>query len=74
VDRVSADASEDAGSRETFFQAEIVAALEALPPEIAGRIVPGMPAEVIIITGKRTMLTYLIAPLRDTFARAMRDE
>lgn len=74
VERVSADAIEDPSTRETFFQAKIVTAFDALPPEIAERIVPGMPAEVLIVTGERTMLTYLLAPLRDTMARAMRDE
>jgi hypothetical protein len=33
-----------------------------------------MPAEVLIITGERTMLTYLLGPLRDKVGRAMRDE
>lgn len=74
VERVSADAIEDPATRETFFQAQIVAALEALPPDVAGRIVPGMPAEVLIVTGERTLLEYLLAPMRDALARAMRDE
>jgi len=74
VARVSADAIEDPANRETFFQAQIVAALEALPPDVAGRIVPGMPAEVLIVTGERTLLEYLLAPVRDALARAMRDE
>ncbi len=51
-----------------------MAALDALPPEVAGRIVPGMPAEVLIVTGERSLLTYPIAPVRDALARAMRDE
>ncbi|NJD08157.1 MAG: HlyD family type I secretion periplasmic adaptor subunit [Methylococcaceae bacterium] len=33
-------------------------------------LVPGMPAEVLINTGERTLLQYLSRPLTDTFARS----
>ncbi|MGZ8244817.1 HlyD family type I secretion periplasmic adaptor subunit [Methylomagnum sp.] len=33
-------------------------------------LVPGMPAEVLINTGERTLLDYLSRPLTDTFARS----
>jgi epimerase transport system membrane fusion protein len=33
-------------------------------------LVPGMPAEVLINTGSRTLLQYLSRPLTDTFARS----
>jgi HlyD family secretion protein len=33
-----------------------------------------MPAEVYIQTGQRTPLSYLLKPLSDQFARAMREE
>ena len=33
----------------------------------------GMPAEVHIETGSRSMLSYITKPLRDQFARAFRD-
>lgn len=33
-------------------------------------LVPGMPAEVLINTGARTLLEYLTRPLTDTFARS----
>lgn len=33
-------------------------------------LVPGMPAEVLINTGERTLLQYLAQPLSDTFARS----
>lgn len=36
-------------------------------------LTPGMPAEVLIITGERTMIDYLLTPLRDSFRRAMRE-
>lgn len=41
-------------------------------PEL--KLKPGMPAELFIETGNRTMISYLTKPLRDQFARAFRDE
>ena len=34
---------------------------------------PGMPAEVLIMTGERTMLQYLIQPLIDSLRRSFRE-
>lgn len=38
------------------------------------KLQPGMPAEVYINTGKRTMLQYLIQPATDAFARSLIEE
>lgn len=38
------------------------------------RLVPGMPAEVMLLTGHRTPIDYLIAPITSSFARALREE
>jgi membrane fusion protein, epimerase transport system len=35
-------------------------------------LLPGMPAEVLVSTGERTMLEYLLAPLSDTVAHSFR--
>jgi len=35
-------------------------------------LAPGMPAEVLVTTGNRTMLQYLVAPLSDTVARSFK--
>lgn len=37
------------------------------------KLYPGMPTEVLIITGKRTMLEYLLDPIRESFSRAFRE-
>lgn len=36
------------------------------------KLLPGMPAEVLVNTGERTLLQYLVAPLSDTVARSFR--
>lgn len=74
VETVSADAVEDPRTRETFYQTRVSIEHSAIPADLAAKIMPGMPADVIIITGERTMLTYLIGPLRDTLARSMREQ
>ena len=35
---------------------------------------PGMPAEVLIETDRRSVLSYLVKPLADQIARAFREE
>lgn len=38
------------------------------------RLVPGMPAEVMIRRGERTFFTYLMKPLSDSFARSLTEK
>jgi hypothetical protein len=42
--------------------------------DLRGRLLPGMPADVIIATGERTLVRYLVKPLIDTFHRSMREK
>ena len=35
---------------------------------------PGMPAEVMIVTGARTPIDYLLKPIVDSLGRALREE
>jgi HlyD family secretion protein len=46
-----------------------------MPPQEAARLgnvklLPGMPVEVFLQTGERTVISYLMKPLRDQIARA----
>lgn len=58
----------------TSYYAVRVALAERLPQDIELALRPGMPAEVFIETGSRSMLSYITKPLRDQFARAFRDD
>ena len=74
VRQVSADAIDDAESGQRFFLARIEidrAQLAALEPTI--ELTPGMPAEVYITTGERTVLDYLLDPIHDSLRRAFRE-
>ncbi|CAA0100476.1 Type I secretion system membrane fusion protein PrsE [Starkeya nomas] len=74
VARVAADLTKDEKAGTSFYLARV-----ELPPEEIARLgglqlMPGMPAEVHLQTGERTALSYLVKPLRDQIARAMREE
>jgi HlyD family type I secretion membrane fusion protein len=38
------------------------------------RLTPGMPAQAMIVTGKRTIMGFLISPITDTFHHALREQ
>ena len=38
------------------------------------RLKSGMPAEVFIATGSRSMLSYLVKPLKDQLSRSFRND
>lgn len=70
VVQLSADRLEDEKTGEPYYLARI-----ELTPESAEKLgglilLPGMPAEVLIKTGERTLLEYLIHPAKNALARA----
>ena len=72
---VSADRLLDANTGEAYFQADLRIAPEALKELPAGQeLSPGMPAQAMIVTGERSILSYLVNPLTDTIGEAMREE
>ena len=71
---VSADRLKDDASGEPYYEARIEidpASLDALPD---AALHPGMPAEAIIITGERTALDYLLAPITQSMQRALLEQ
>jgi multidrug efflux pump subunit AcrA (membrane-fusion protein) len=49
------------------------------PPELAklpkgSKLTPGMPAEAMIVTGRRSILSYVVSPLTDTIRDALRED
>ena len=76
--RLSADklVDENHAEKPAYYLARVEVAPEAVK-ELAKRhleLVPGMPAEVMINTGSRTLLQYLSRPLMDSFARAFTED
>lgn len=75
---VSADRLVDAADERKlpYYLARVDLSPEAVQALTKARLVllPGMPAEVLVNTGERTMLQYLIAPVSDIAARSFRQD
>lgn len=69
----SADRLIDEATNTPYFLVEARVRETELPQLEELKLTPGMPAEVIIKTGNRTALSYLIKPIADGMARAFRD-
>lgn len=72
VARVGADISRDERTGATFYSARISLDADQLARIGDQVILPGMPAEVFIKTGDRTVLSYLTKPVIDQVMRAFR--
>lgn len=73
VESISPDAVFDPNSKQTFYNARVSIDLSTLPKELREKLTPGMPATVLITTGERTFLKFLVGPLTDAIARTMRE-
>ena len=56
-----------------YYSARIQVADTDVPQDIRERLLPGMPADVIVSTGERTFAEYFIRPLADMFYKGMRE-
>lgn len=75
VVHVSADVLNDPNARVSYYEAHIrlmPGAEDSDTPDLSV-LYPGMPVEVMVITGRRTMVEYLTQPITDLFARAFRE-
>jgi HlyD family secretion protein len=74
VFRVAADLIKEQQTGLAYY----VVGIKVDPGELAKlkglKLVPGMPAEVYIKTGERTLANYLLKPLLDQMQRALREE
>lgn len=72
---VSADRFQDEKTGMPYYLLKVEfdeASLAKLPPEIT--LYPGMPAEVFIKTGSRTLLDYLINPISSSLRKTFREQ
>ena len=73
VIQVSADRLMDQRTGHPYFLARIEVSPESLKKADI-ELLPGMPAEVMIVTGERTALSYLTRPLLDSFRRSLKEQ
>lgn len=72
--RVSADSFSNEQTGQSYYLARVTISAEEKSKLNGAQLYPGMPAEVIIVTGKQTTFEYILAPLRDSFRRAFREK
>ena len=74
VETIASDLTVDPSGRQSYYMARVAIDEATLPPDLRGKLIPGMPASILITTGERTMLTYLVGPLKERILRTMRDK
>lgn len=74
VTRISADRLTDEKTNEGYYLVRVKVTDEGLKRLGDRKLQPGMPAEVLINAGERTMLQYLLKPARNMFAKSMIEE
>jgi HlyD family type I secretion membrane fusion protein len=71
---VSADRLTDRGNQQAYYRVRLQLAAEQFNARERASLAAGMPAEAFIQTAERTMLQYLLRPIEDSLARAMRSD
>jgi HlyD family type I secretion membrane fusion protein len=74
VIRISPDAATDERTGAAYFVATVEVGADQLARVPHVRLYPGMPVEVAIITGQRSLLAYLMQPLTDSMSHAFRED
>ncbi len=67
----SADRLMDEGTRMPYYLARVELTPESIAKLKDVELLPGMPAEVLIKTGSRTLVEYLMQPLTNVMARSL---
>lgn len=71
---VSADRLEDEKTGEPYYLAQVAVTDEGMEALHGNNIRPGMPAAVLIRTGERTLLGYLMKPFKDRLDKSLTEE
>jgi S-layer protein transport system membrane fusion protein len=67
------DSPNASGQALTYFAVEIAVDRASIPEGIRDRMISGMTVDTVIRTQERTVLSYLIAPLRNRLSKSMRE-
>jgi len=74
VTHVSADRLVDEKSGQPYYSLKARVAPEGMKMIAKLQVRPGMPVELFVKTGERTMLNYLVKPMIDKFNRSLTEE
>jgi HlyD family type I secretion membrane fusion protein len=67
------DAPNGAGAPVPYYAVEVAVDRSSIPEAIRDRMIAGMTVDTIIRTQERTVLSYLLAPLRNRIAKSMHE-
>ncbi|MEM7122543.1 MAG: HlyD family type I secretion periplasmic adaptor subunit [Pseudomonadota bacterium] len=70
---ISADRLTDQQRGEDYYEARVIIPQDEIERLNDVELVPGMPAEVMILTGERTALNYLLEPIQAGLNRSFRE-
>lgn len=70
---VSADVVTDQATNQSYYELKVSMDGEGFPEQVREALVAGMPAEVVVATGERTVLAYLTQPMMDAMRVGMRE-
>ena len=73
LESVSRDRLVDEATHQPYFLGIVQISKLQIPEMMQGRLVAGMPAEVVITTGERTALNYMVAPFFEAMGRSFNE-
>jgi HlyD family secretion protein len=73
LESVSRDRLVDEATKQPYFLGIVQIDKLAIPQAVQGRLVAGLPAEVVISTGERTALDYMVSPLIEAMGRSFNE-
>ncbi|AIT80757.1 rhizobiocin secretion protein RspE [Novosphingobium pentaromativorans US6-1] len=73
VVQLAADRTVDRATNTAFYSATVAISVQELRKLGGAKLAVGMPVEVFVQTGERTMLHYILRPLGDQLRRALRE-
>lgn len=75
VESVSGDViTPDNANESPYYLARVTVDENDIPEEIKDRLTAGMPADVVITTGERTVINFIASPLMDAVRKSMIEE
>ena len=74
VVRIAADTTTDQRTGQSYYLVRISMTADQIKELGDVKLSPGMPVEAFIQTGDRTMISYLVKPLRDQLMRSFREK
>ena len=74
VSMVAANTTQDPKSGQPYYKVQVEVTDQGKKLLADNQIRPGMPAEVFVVTGERTLMSYLFKPVLDRAHSALREE